>query len=411
MFGHKSRLIWVWVIIVGCLVLNLPVSAQEAEPDVPVVYAVLFYSPTCPHCHEAINNVMIPLMEEYGEELAVLGIDTSTEMGGMLFMNAITHYEIPENRRGVPTLVIEDTVLVSTMEIDNEFQTLLDEGLAAGGNSWPEFPGLAEIVADAVAASATSQEEAAPTDVPTTEPEVAVVEEVETAVPIAPPVVEKSTEVPQDTIVQPLDTIDTTSMADAEAVPPPDPIGFALGWLVLLGLVVVLVVCVWQLGGNWDAVTKADTPLDENRSRNIVMWVLIVIGLIVSGYLAYVETTQVKAVCGPVGECNIVQSSPYAQIAGVPIAVLGLLFYVTVIALWLLQRVESVRRWALLALVGLTIFGTLFSLYLTMVEVFVIGAICMWCLTSAVVTGLMCLLVTMGLAKRPLSPDPQLQAS
>ena len=123
------------------------------------------------------------------------------------------------------------------------------------------------------------------------------------------------------------------------------------------------------------------------------------------------ETTQVKAVCGPVGECNIVQSSPSAQIMGIPIAVLGLLFYLAVIILWLLQRVNSVCHWALLALVGLTIFGTLFSLYLTLLELLVIGAICMWCLTSAMVTGLMCLLVTTGVAKQPLPPDPQLQAS
>lgn len=400
MFGHNARLVWVFVIIAGCLALGLPVSAQEIEAEAPVVHAVLFYSPTCPHCHEAINNVMIPLMEEYGEQLAVIGIDTSTEAGGMLFINAITYYDVPENRRGVPTLVVEDTVLVSTMEIENAFPGMIEAGLAAEGNNWPDFPGLAEVVAEAMATSETSQEEVIPTDVPTTEPEVAVVAEAETAVPIPPPLVEKSTEVPQDTIVQPLDTIDTTTMADAEAAPPADPVGFALGWLVLLGLMVVLVVSVWQLGGNWAALTQENGRLDENKGRNIVMWVLFVIGLIVSGYLAYVETTQVKAVCGPVGECNIVQSSPYAQIAGIPIAVLGLLFYVAVIALWLLQRVDSVRHLALFALVGLAIFGTLFSLYLTLLELLVIGAICMWCLTSAVVTGLICLLVTTGVVKR-----------
>lgn len=412
MFGHNSRLIWIWVIITGYLALGLPVSAQEIEAEAPVVHAVFFYSPTCPHCHETINNVMIPLMEEYGEQLAVIGIDTSKEAGGMLFMNAITYYDVPENRWGVPTLIVEDTVLVSTMEIEDVFPGMIEAGLAAEGNNWPEFPGLAEVVAEAMADSEASQEEVMPTDVPTTEPEVAVVAEAETAVPIPLPLVEnKNTEVPQDTIVQPLDTIDTTTMADAETVPPADPIGFALGWLVLLGLVVVLVVSVWQLGGNWAALLQANGRLDENKGRNIVMWVLFVIGLIVSGYLAYVETTQVKAVCGPVGECNIVQSSPYAQIAGIPIAVLGLLFYVAMIALWLLQRVDNVRHLALLALVGLTIFGTLFSLYLTLLELLVIGAICMWCLTSAVATGLICLLVTTGMVKRPLPPNPQRQVA
>jgi len=409
---HKSQHIWLFILFFSVLVFTLPVSAQEGETKEPVVHAVLFYSPTCPHCHEAINNVMIPLMEEYGEQLAVIGIDTTTEAGGMLFMNAITYYDIPENRRGVPTLVVEDTVLVSTMEIENAFPGMIETGLTAEGNNWPSFPGLAEVVAEAMAASETSQEEVIPTDVPTTEPVIAVVAEAETAVPIPPPLVEnKSTEVPEETIVQPLDTIDTTTMTDTEAIPPADPVGFALGWLVLLGLVVVLVVSVWQVGGNWAVLTQANGRLDENQGRNSVMWALIVIGLIVSGYLAYVEMTQVTAVCGPVGECNIVQSSPYAQLLGIPIAVFGLLFYLAVAGLWLLQRVENLRHLALMALVGLTIFGTLFSLYLTLLELLVIGAICMWCLTSAVATGLICVLVTTGMVKRPLSPDPQLQAS
>jgi uncharacterized membrane protein len=82
------------------------------------------------------------------------------------------------------------------------------------------------------------------------------------------------------------------------------------------------------------------------------------------------------------------------------------LFYLSTIALWLLQRVDSARRWALWALVALTIFGTLFSLYLTLVELLVIGAICMWCLTSAMVTGLMTVLVTTGINQSQISCPP-----
>ncbi|MBE2223320.1 MAG: vitamin K epoxide reductase family protein [Anaerolineae bacterium] len=392
--GKKFQITWLILIFVGCLVFSTPAFAQEGEPDQPVVHAVLFYSPTCPHCHEAINNVMIPLMEQYGERLAVIGIDVSTEAGSYLFGEATVYYETPENRQGVPTLIVEDTVLVSTMEIENEFPGIIEATLAAGGNRWPDFPGLAELVAEAMVTPDANQEETAvPTETPTTA--------LETAVPIPPSVVEKSTTVPEESSVQPLESIDTTSMAEVEAAPPADPVGFALGWLVLLGLLAVLIIAVWQLGGNWHAVTQADTSLAEKSGRNIGMWALIVIGLVVSGYLAYVEMTQVKAVCGPVGECNIVQSSPYAQIASIPIAVLGLLFYLAVAGLWLLQRIDRVRHMVLLTLVALTIVGTLFSLYLTLLELLVIGAICMWCLTSAVVTGLLCLLVVTGVVKRP----------
>jgi uncharacterized membrane protein len=120
-----------------------------------------------------------------------------------------------------------------------------------------------------------------------------------------------------------------------------------------------------------------------------------VLGLGVAAYLAYVETNQVKAVCGPIGECNIVQTSDYARILGIPVAVLGVLNYLVIGVLWAGQRLPA-RRWAnlsALGLLGLTFFGVLFSIYLTCLELFVIHAICAWCLCSAVVTMLTMFLV------------------
>jgi uncharacterized membrane protein len=120
-----------------------------------------------------------------------------------------------------------------------------------------------------------------------------------------------------------------------------------------------------------------------------------VLGLVVAAYLAYVETNQVKAVCGPVGECNIVQTSEYARILGIPVAVLGVLNYLAIGVLWAGQTYLA-RRWANLSglgLLGLTFFGVLFSIYLTCLELFVIHAICAWCLCSAIVTMLTMFLV------------------
>ncbi len=118
-------------------------------------------------------------------------------------------------------------------------------------------------------------------------------------------------------------------------------------------------------------------------------------GLGIATYLAYVEITHVEAVCGPVGECNIVQSSPYAQILGIPIAVLGMLNYLVVGVLWAGQSYPDDRLATLsvLGLLGLTLFGTLFSIYLMLLELFVIHAVCVWCLGSAVITTISMLLV------------------
>ncbi len=130
--------------------------------------------------------------------------------------------------------------------------------------------------------------------------------------------------------------------------------------------------------------------------------ILALIGLGVAGYLAYVETRQVAAVCGPVGDCNAVQASPYARLFGVlPIGVLGALGYVALLAAWLWGRYGRGRlaELAPLAVFALALFGVLFSLYLTYLEPFVIRAVCAWCLTSAVIMTLL-LLLAIGPARR-----------
>ncbi|MFO7681107.1 MAG: vitamin K epoxide reductase family protein, partial [Chloroflexota bacterium] len=203
--------------------------------------------------------------------------------------------------------------------------------------------------------------------------------------------------------------IDPDTIATEETAPPPDPVGFLLAWLVVIALAVVMVFAVWRVVGSWPQLTRAEVVLVNSPGRTMLFWALIGLGLIVSGYLAYVETMHVMAVCGPVGECNLVQSSPYARILSIPVAVLGLLFYLALAALWLLRRASALRGPVIWGLAALTLFGTLFSIYLTLVELLLIHAVCAWCLTSAVVTGLLCVLVMTGVVKRPLSPEPQWQ--
>jgi len=108
---------------------------------------------------------------------------------------------------------------------------------------------------------------------------------------------------------------------------------------------------------------------------------LVAAGLLVAGYLAYVEVNAVEATCGVVGDCNAVQQSPYARIFGVPVGVIGVLGYVLMLLAWLVGRMGY--RWADGALLLLALVGTAFSTYLTFLEPFVIGATCFWCLTSA----------------------------
>jgi uncharacterized membrane protein len=121
------------------------------------------------------------------------------------------------------------------------------------------------------------------------------------------------------------------------------------------------------------------------RVRRLTL-VLALIGTGIAGYLTWVHYGHLKIVClAGGGGCEKVQSSSYAELAGVPVAVLGLAGYVAILLSLLLPREESALAAAFLSLVG---FG--FSAYLTWAELFRIHAICQWCVASAcVMTALM----------------------
>ena len=129
---------------------------------------------------------------------------------------------------------------------------------------------------------------------------------------------------------------------------------------------------------------------------SVAIPILSVIGLGVAIYLTFIETTNAKAVCGPVGDCNAVQASPFAKLFGVvPVGLLGAVGYIGILAAWFLGRRGRGRLAQLMPVVifGMALFGVLFSIYLTYIELFVIHAVCIWCLTSAVIMALVLVLV------------------
>ncbi len=167
--------------------------------------------------------------------------------------------------------------------------------------------------------------------------------------------------------------------------------GFGLGVvvMVLLGLALL-----YALARSVLAVLDWAVPSGPGWATYAIP-VLSVFGLAVAAYLAYVETRQVAAVCGPVGDCNTVQSSPYARLFGVlPVGLVGALGYVLILALWGYGRISrgALADLAPLGIFGCALFGVLFSGYLTYLELAVILAVCLWCLTSAVVMALLLVL-------------------
>lgn len=321
-------------------------ALAAGPPSANVVHVVLFFSPTCGHCQYVESEVLPPLQEKYGAQLSITAVDVAQPGGQQLYQRAVRYFMVPEARIGVPTMIVGNVLLVGRLEVEQQLPALIDAGLTGEGVPLPSLYGLA-----AEPVGATDVGEA----------------------PLATAAVATAVATP-NALANPVTVPDS-----APAQPHAGISGYWLAMLILLLATGALLYGGWHLVR--DNLALAEPP--AVRSRLIPL--LCAVGLGVSGYLAYVETQQVLAICGPVGDCNAVQSSTYAVLLGVPIAVWGLLGYVTLLGLWALQFVSRtrVRQLAARSMLALAAFATAFSIYLTALELFVIRAVCAWCLTSA----------------------------
>jgi uncharacterized membrane protein len=129
----------------------------------------------------------------------------------------------------------------------------------------------------------------------------------------------------------------------------------------------------------------------SSRTLRIVSIVIAVVGLGWASYLTYVHYSGAAPVCSIKGNpCEQVQTSVYSELAGVPVALLGAIGYLAILATLLISDGEGWR----FATAALTLGGFAFSAYLTYREVFSLHKICEDCVASAVImTVLMCLSV------------------
>lgn len=125
-------------------------------------------------------------------------------------------------------------------------------------------------------------------------------------------------------------------------------------------------------------------------------------GALVSAYLLLHRLGMSALACG-VGRCEFVQASPYAVFLGVPVAGWGLLGYVTILAVAIAGTHPAWSRGRAIgpALVALGALGFTFSTYLTYVELFVLHAICQWCIVSyAVISAIFVLALVAWIRER-----------
>ncbi len=133
----------------------------------------------------------------------------------------------------------------------------------------------------------------------------------------------------------------------------------------------------------------------REHTLRALLAVLAVAGIAVSAYLTWSHLRGVAPVCvGGSAGCETVQTSRYSEVLGIPVALLGLLGYA---GLLLSAAIKGERA----AVFGLfvALVGTLYSAYLTYLELFVIQAICQWCVASAGLIAASLLVATLRIAK------------
>jgi len=322
---HRILLFLILAQLWGCFV-----AVNSAMAKDPTVYAALFYSPTCSHCAKLDREFLTPLQEKYGSKLAIVRVNVISAAGINMYEKAIKRFKVSENRIGVPALVIGDSFLMGTAEIPEKFPVLIDEALSKGGIDMPDFPGLYQLFFE-----------------------------------------QRDLDLKHLSIWHlMIYKFKQDRVANGIAV-------------IILAIMIASVIAALVI------------PMSSVKAPKVLtifpLWIipfLVVIGLTTAVYLSYVEVSEMRAFCGPVGNCNAVQNSPYAKLFGIlPIPIMGIVGYTAILVVWIFQQFgpAALNRAARLALWGLGIVSVLFSSYLTFLEPFIIGATCAFCLASAIV--------------------------
>jgi uncharacterized membrane protein len=134
--------------------------------------------------------------------------------------------------------------------------------------------------------------------------------------------------------------------------------------------------------------------------------VLSLLGLFLSAYLYLYKIGRIGSLACGAGGCETVQQSPWSRFAGLEVSLIGVAGYagLLLVSLVALQPGPSSRRWPTTLLLLLSGLGVAFTAYLTYLELFVIHAICRWCVGSAVIILSIFILALLAL-RRP--PEPQ----
>jgi uncharacterized membrane protein len=138
-----------------------------------------------------------------------------------------------------------------------------------------------------------------------------------------------------------------------------------------------------------------------------VMIAVTVLGIVLTSYLVYVHYSGTKPICTASTACLTVQRSQWSKLAGIPVALIGLIGYIGIFVALLTPDREMSRT----AILGMTFVGFAFSGYLTYRELFSIHQVCEECATSAVFMTFLFICSLWRFLRAPLSDLPTTPAA
>ncbi len=146
-------------------------------------------------------------------------------------------------------------------------------------------------------------------------------------------------------------------------------------------------------------------PTQNDKTSPVFDWAtfaLACLGVLDATYLLVYKLTNNNAMCLGNGGCHDVNFSSYSEIGGIPVSVFGIVTYLVIAGILLLEpRFKIAKENGSLAIFGISVVGVAFTVYLTWLEIYVIHAICPFCVASAVIIALIFILAIIRLIKQP----------
>jgi len=132
--------------------------------------------------------------------------------------------------------------------------------------------------------------------------------------------------------------------------------------------------------------------------------VLVILGLLVSIYMTIYKVTSNDSMCLGSGDCSAVNASRYSEVNGIPVAAIGMLGYLAILAVLFFENRNSFfKQNGTLMIFGMALTGFLFTVWLIYVEIALLKAICPFCVTSQVAMTIIFIIAVIRLIKQPQS--------